>query len=139
MSETLARSARFTERVFTERERDYCTRRGAVAAQHFAARWAAKEAFLKALGTGWHDGIAWHDVEVAHRDSGAPYLIVTGKAREISDARFMRKPFHTVQYPAIPTANGTKVNHNGIRLAIVAPLSLHRTRVVEREYDLHTG
>ena len=85
MSETLARSARFTERVFTERERDYCTRRGAVAAQHFAARWAAKEAFLKALGTGWRDGIAWHDVEVAHRDSGAPYLIVTGKARELFD------------------------------------------------------
>lgn len=86
MADTLARSARFVERVFTEHERDYCTRRGAVAAQHFAARFAAKEAFLKALGTGWRDGIAWHDVEIRNRDGGAPYLVITGQARAIYDA-----------------------------------------------------
>jgi holo-[acyl-carrier protein] synthase len=85
MRATVARTARFVERVFTAQERDYCTRRGAVAAQHFAARFAAKEAFLKALGTGWRDGIAWHDVEVVNQASGAPALIITGKAREIYD------------------------------------------------------
>jgi holo-[acyl-carrier protein] synthase len=85
MRETLARTPRFRERVFTVGERDYCEQRGAVAAQHYAARFAAKEAFLKALGTGWRDGIAWHEVEVANRADGRPFFVVTGKAREIYD------------------------------------------------------
>ena len=83
MRETLARTPRFAERVFTEPERAYCEGRGVVAAQHYAARFAAKEAFLKALGTGWRDGIAWHDVAVANHDDGRPFLVITGQAREI--------------------------------------------------------
>jgi holo-[acyl-carrier protein] synthase len=78
--EVLSRTPRFVERVFTLGERAYCDGRGAVAAQHYAARFAAKEAALKALQTGWSGGISWHDVEVAARDSGAPYLILTGEA-----------------------------------------------------------
>jgi holo-[acyl-carrier protein] synthase len=77
--EVLLRTPRFTERVFTRAEREYCERRGAVAAQHYAARFAAKEAALKALQTGWRGGISWQDVEVSARDSGAPYLIFTGE------------------------------------------------------------
>jgi holo-[acyl-carrier protein] synthase len=77
--EVLLRTPRFTERVFTRAERDYCDSRGAVAAQHYAARFAAKEAALKALQTGWRGGISWRDVEVSARDSGAPYLIFTGE------------------------------------------------------------
>ena len=50
-----------------------------VAAQHYAARFAAKEAALTALQTGWRGGISWQDVEVSARDSGAPYLIFTGE------------------------------------------------------------
>src|SRR5262249_29511716 len=76
--ETVERTPRFTERVFTEAERAYCDSRGAVAAQHYAARFAAKEAALKAFQTGWRGGIAWQDVEVAAHDSGAPYLIFSG-------------------------------------------------------------
>jgi holo-[acyl-carrier protein] synthase len=76
--EVLLRTPRFRERVFTEAERAYCDGRGAVAAQHYAARFAAKEAMLKALQTGWRGGISWQDVEVASRDSGAPYLILHG-------------------------------------------------------------
>jgi holo-[acyl-carrier protein] synthase len=72
--EVLLRTPRFTERVFTQRERDYCDSRGAVAAQHYAARFAAKEAALKALGTGWAGGVAWQDVEVSSQESGAPRL-----------------------------------------------------------------
>lgn len=83
--EVLARTPRFAERVFTEAERDYCDSRGAVAAQHYAARFAAKEAALKALQTGWRNGITWHDVEVAARDSGAPYLMLHGMAKELLD------------------------------------------------------
>lgn len=75
----LLRTPRFGERVFTAAERAYCDSRGAVAAQHYAARFAAKEAALKALQTGWRGGISWQDVEVSARESGAPYLIFTGE------------------------------------------------------------
>src|SRR3979409_956125 len=74
--EVLLRTPRFVERVFTPAERAYCDSRGAVAAQHYAARFAAKEATLKALQTGWRGGISWQDVEIAARDSGAPYLVL---------------------------------------------------------------
>lgn len=77
--EVLLRTPRFAERVFTSAERAYCDSRGAVSAQHYAARFAAKEAALKALQTGWRGGIGWQDVEVASRESGAPYLIFTGQ------------------------------------------------------------
>jgi len=68
-------------RLFTEHERDYCSalKNGAAS---YAARFAAKEAFLKALGTGLRDGISWHDVEVVNDRLGKPELILTGKAME---------------------------------------------------------
>jgi holo-[acyl-carrier protein] synthase len=81
--EVLLRTPRFVERVFTPAERAYCDGRGAVAAQHYAARFAAKEAALKALQTGWRGGIGWQDVEIAGRDSGAPYLILHGPVMEL--------------------------------------------------------
>jgi holo-[acyl-carrier protein] synthase len=81
--EVLARTPRFAQKVFTEAERAYCDSRGAVAAQHYAARFAAKEAALKALQTGWRGGISWHDVEIAAHESGAPYLIISGVAKEL--------------------------------------------------------
>ena len=77
--EVLLRTPRFADRVFTAAEREYCDSRGVVAAQHYAARFAAKEAALKALQTGWRGGISWQDVEVSARESGAPYLIFTGE------------------------------------------------------------
>ena len=79
----LLRTPRFTERVYTRAEREYCDSRGVVAAQHYAARFAAKEAALKALQTGWRGGISWQDVEVSARDTGAPYLIFTGEVLTI--------------------------------------------------------
>src|SRR5467141_4768170 len=81
--EVLERTPRFTERVFTMAERAYCDSRGAVAAQHYAARFAAKEAALKALQTGWSGGIGWQDVEVSAKDSGAPVILFHGRAREL--------------------------------------------------------
>jgi holo-[acyl-carrier protein] synthase len=77
--EVLLRTPRFADRVFTAAERQYCDSRGVVAAQHYAARFAAKEAALKALQTGWRGGISWQDVEVSARESGAPYLIFSGE------------------------------------------------------------
>ncbi|HKO96905.1 MAG TPA: holo-ACP synthase [Pyrinomonadaceae bacterium] len=81
--EVLQRTPRFCERVFTKSERAYCESRGAVSAQHYAARFAAKEAALKALKTGWRGGISWHDVEIVSEDSGAPYLLFHGEAKNI--------------------------------------------------------
>ena len=83
MREVLRRTPRFAERVFTAEERRYCDSRGVAAAQHYAARFAAKEAAFKALGTGWAGGIAWQDVEVVSQESGAPALRLSGGAREI--------------------------------------------------------
>ena len=79
----LLRTPRFVDRVYTEAERAYCESRGVVAAQHYAARFAAKEAALKALQTGWRGGISWQDIEVLARESGAPYLIFRGQALEV--------------------------------------------------------
>lgn len=81
--EVLQRTPRFGARVFTPRERAYCAGRGAAAAQHYAARFAAKEAALKALQTGWRGGISWQDVEIAAHDSGAPYLILHGPVKDL--------------------------------------------------------
>ena len=81
--ETIERTPRFAERVFTAAERAYCQSRGAVAAQHYAARFAAKEAALKALQTGWTGGISWQDIEVSAKESGAPLISFHGRAREL--------------------------------------------------------
>ena len=82
----LARTPRVRERVFTERERAYCDSRGAKSAEHYAARFAAKEAAFKALGTGWSGALSWHHVEVFTEDSGAPRLVLRERARELFDA-----------------------------------------------------
>jgi len=68
-------------RLFTPREYAYCSARR-LSAQHFALRFAAKESFLKALGTGLRDGINWLDIEVVHDDLGKPLLELSGKAAE---------------------------------------------------------
>lgn len=68
------------ERVFTEQERAYCDSRGDSSAQHYAARFAAKEAAFKALRTGWRGGLSWHHVEVTSTEEGAPVLQLSGHA-----------------------------------------------------------
>jgi len=83
MRETIARTPRFADRVFTAAEREYCESKGVAAAQSYAARFAAKEAFLKALKTGWRGKITWHDIEVVNDADGVPSLNVIGEARSI--------------------------------------------------------
>ena len=83
MRETITRTPRFVKRVFTEAEREYCDSKGAAAAESYAARFAAKEAFLKALKTGWRGKITWHDVEVLRDVDGVPSLDIKGEARTI--------------------------------------------------------
>jgi holo-[acyl-carrier protein] synthase len=64
---------RFEEKVFTAEEIAYCTQKTRPA-QHFAARFAAKEAFAKAIGTGWTGAFRWNDVEVRNDTAGKPEL-----------------------------------------------------------------
>lgn len=77
---------RFLERCFTEHEREVCLS-AKRADERFAARFAAKEAVLKALGTGWTRGIGWTDVEVVTEPSGQPTVRVTGRAAAIAAER----------------------------------------------------
>lgn len=73
---------RFARKVFTPVEQEYCNRMPDPA-MHYAARFAAKEAFLKALGTGKARGIAWTDVGIVNLPGGQPVLAVTGRAAEV--------------------------------------------------------
>ena len=72
---------RFINRIYTEGEQQYC-KKCANPAIHFAARFAAKEAAFKALGTGWAAGVKWKDVEVERLASGKPELHLHGEALE---------------------------------------------------------
>ena len=74
----------FVERVYTPLEIDYCRSRR-MATQHFAGRWAAKEAVLKALGTGWRRGISWRDVEVKNGPGGRPQVFLKGGTLEVAE------------------------------------------------------
>ncbi len=74
----------FLHRVFTPREIEYCSARKA-ATQHYAGRWAAKEAILKALGTGWSRGIQWLDMEIRNDGAGKPSVALGGGAREVCE------------------------------------------------------
>ncbi len=78
---------RFVGRVFTEAEATYCRRSRKRAAEHFAARFAAKEAVLKALGTGRRHGIAWTDVEVVRLPTGEPTVALHGVAEQLAAER----------------------------------------------------
>jgi len=77
----LRRGDRFRDRVFTPAEIAYCE---SVASRFasYAARFAAKEALMKALGTGWTEGVAWRDIEVMRNESGSPQLKLSGRALE---------------------------------------------------------
>ena len=74
---------RFSKRIYTPAEIAYCER-FKNRAERYAARFAAKEAAFKALGTGWQDGVRWLDVEVTHLPSGKPELVLRGRAEELA-------------------------------------------------------
>src|ERR1700729_3928158 len=81
---------RFLERIFTAGEIAYCTRKKN-AAESFAARFAAKEAGAKALGTGISRGVSWREFEVRRETSGRPTLHLGGRAAELAEAMGVRR------------------------------------------------
>ena len=74
---------RFLKRVFTDGEIQYCESK-ANRVERYAARFAAKEAGMKAIGTGWNHGVRWRDLEVARKPGGRPTLVLHGKAAEFA-------------------------------------------------------
>jgi len=74
----------FLDRVFTPAEHEYCQLNPKRYYEHLAGRFAAKEAALKVLGTGWRGGIAWTDIEVLRQPSGQPQIKLTGECLRIA-------------------------------------------------------
>lgn len=81
---------RFLERTFTEGERAYCLSQ-ADPGPSLAARFAAKEAVMKCLGTGWTDGVGFRQIEIVRDAKGAPSIVLTGRAQELASARGIRR------------------------------------------------
>lgn len=75
---------RFLDRCFTPAEQAYCAANPKRRYEHLAGRFAAKEAVLKVLGTGWRGGIAWTDVEVVKSLSGQPHVALAGEAAKVA-------------------------------------------------------
>ncbi len=74
----------FLHRVFTDDEIAYCSKRREYL-QHYAGRWAAKEAVMKVLGTGFAPGVGWKDIEIRTKTSGQPFIQLHGSVRELAD------------------------------------------------------
>jgi len=91
--------ARFAERVFTAAEIRYCDSK-ANRAERYAARFAAKEAGLKAIGTGWSRGISWRDVGVERASGGRPLLVFSGRAGEVAAGLGVKRAFLSLTHTA---------------------------------------
>lgn len=87
----------FITRVYTDSEIRYCRARKA-ATQHYAGHWAAKEAVLKALGTGLRSGISWRDVEISHTRQGGPTVMLRGGAQEVLERAGIRRVHVTISH-----------------------------------------
>lgn len=90
MRRILARTPSFARKVFSEAERAYCDAK-ANPEVHYATRFAAKEAVVKALGTGFSEGIGVRDIEVRRTTKGRPYVVLTGRAREVARYQGVRE------------------------------------------------
>jgi holo-[acyl-carrier protein] synthase len=84
IQKVMERDLGFREKIFSEGEIAYCEQMKNKY-QHYAARFSAKEAFMKALGTGWRDGIRFVEVEVVHDPLGKPLVRLSGKALEMAE------------------------------------------------------
>jgi holo-[acyl-carrier protein] synthase len=93
--------ARFRARVFTAGEQAYCERRGRSKYQSYAARFAAKEAVMKALGRGWGRYVGWQDIEVVRRPGSRPEIVLHGKAHAYAAALGIRRLHLALTHTAV--------------------------------------
>jgi holo-[acyl-carrier protein] synthase len=82
---------RFRNRVFTEREIQYCEKKHRGRYESYAGRFAAKEAVMKALGRGWGSKVSWIEIEVARAQSGKPDIVLHGKTALFADTLGIRR------------------------------------------------
>lgn len=83
-------SNRLLERLFTLNERNYCLKK-LNPSPHLAGRFAAKEAFFKALGTGLREGMSWQDLEICKTEMGAPFFHLTESMQQLLDGKNIKK------------------------------------------------
>ena len=84
IEKVMSRDLGFRDKIFTEGEIAYCEPKKNKF-QHYAARFSAKEAFLKAVGTGWRFGVRFADIDLFHDELGQPHIRTTGIAKELTD------------------------------------------------------
>jgi holo-[acyl-carrier protein] synthase len=80
----LSKQERFKKRIFTQGEIEYCEQK-ANNVQNYAARFAVKEALLKAIGTGWREGVTFKEIEVVNNEKGKPELVLSGTVKRITE------------------------------------------------------
>jgi holo-[acyl-carrier protein] synthase len=101
IEELLENSAEsFCEKIFTSAEREYCDASSRSRASHYAGRYAVKEAVMKALGTGWSEGVRWRDIETTRTSAGAPLLNLHGETAELARARGIARWHVTITHDA---------------------------------------
>lgn len=86
IAEKICKEAGFRELVFSRNEIAYCESKGNPF-EHYAARFAAKEAFFKALGTGWLSGTAFNEIEIANDEKGKPFFKLLGNTATVIEVR----------------------------------------------------
>jgi holo-[acyl-carrier protein] synthase len=95
---------RFKRRLFTDHEIEYCDAKGSSAFRHYAARFSAKEAVMKALGLGWQKGTSWKEIEVYRSEMGQPQIRLTGStartALKLKSKRILLSLTHSEHYAA---------------------------------------
>ena len=94
------RGQRFLDRVFTPGEQAYCERRAAARGNHYAGRFAVKEAVMKVLGTGWRRGVRWVDIEVVREPGQAPEVRLHGASARIASERGIAHIHVTITHDA---------------------------------------
>ncbi|MET0243413.1 MAG: holo-ACP synthase [Flavitalea sp.] len=93
----IGKDSGFREMVFSPAEIEYCEPK-ANKAEHYAARFAAKEAFLKAIGTGWKNGTAFHEIEVRNDEEGSPELFLLGETAKTLAPLDIKKIFVSLSH-----------------------------------------
>ncbi|RNC67831.1 MAG: holo-[acyl-carrier-protein] synthase [Desulfuromonadales bacterium] len=93
-------NSRLFRRLFTPDEIEYCAAK-ARSSQHYALRFAAKEAFLKACGLGLREGMTWHDVEIVNDSLGKPELKLHGKAQQLFADQNLTKSFVSLSHDGV--------------------------------------